>query len=71
MVAMAKPDEPWVIEHHLAGFLQLESRPGPVDEQGDRWKERRATGLVLYLCPCGLDTGWVARDQVPDLQEHM
>lgn len=58
--------EPWTIDHNVTLFQQTKGRPGPVDGKGDQWVEREATGLMLAVCNCGLNTGWIDREVMPD-----
>lgn len=61
--------EPWTLDHRLHVFNQIESRPGQPNEKGEQWMERRLTGLVLAVCNCGFNTGWIPRDQLPSSGE--
>ncbi|WP_328544589.1 hypothetical protein [Streptomyces europaeiscabiei] len=63
------PPEPWALDHHLTVLNQIESQPGPPDDEGVRWVERRLTGKAIAVCPCGLNTGLVDRSDLPNLQE--
>ncbi|WP_405413909.1 hypothetical protein [Streptomyces rubiginosohelvolus] len=55
----------WVTEHRLTLLAQSESSAGPIDERGQRWLDRRATGLVLAACNCGWTTGWIPSAELP------
>ncbi|MFF1417464.1 hypothetical protein [Streptomyces sp. NPDC058280] len=57
--------EPWTLDHKVTWFVQIRTRPGPVEDNGDRWAENEHTGLMLAVCNCGLNTGWIGRDQMP------
>lgn len=57
--------EPWIIDHEVTLFAQVRTRRGPADDNGQRWAEREPTGLMLAVCNCGLNTGWITRDQMP------
>jgi hypothetical protein len=59
----------WTLDHHLTILNQIESRPGPADDEGIRWTERRPTGKAIALCPCGLNTGLVDRSELPNIEE--
>ncbi|MDX2946805.1 hypothetical protein PV383_38400 [Streptomyces caniscabiei] len=61
--------EPWALDHYLTVLNQIESRPGPPDDEGVRWMVRRLTGKAIAVCPCGLNTGLVDRSDLPNLQE--
>ncbi|MGW2261440.1 hypothetical protein ACWCXE_27100 [Streptomyces sp. NPDC001780] len=71
------PDtEPWTVDHQVTLHAQTRSRPSPADAAGDQWTEREHTGLMLAVCNCGLNTGWIPRDQMPshaaltDVEQH-
>ncbi|WP_326729721.1 hypothetical protein [Streptomyces phaeochromogenes] len=55
--------EPWALDHHLHTLAQSEARPG-----ADGWMERRPTGKVWILCPCGYSTGLVDKAELPDIE---
>lgn len=61
--------EPWTMSHQLHVLNQIESRPGPPDDDGVRWMERRLTGKTIAVCPCGLNTGLVDRSELPSIEE--
>ncbi|MET9876565.1 hypothetical protein ABZZ36_18350 [Actinacidiphila glaucinigra] len=61
--------EQWTTDHKVTLLAQVESRPAAADSQGQRWMERRHTGLVLAACNCGWTTGWVPKDQMPSTAE--
>ena len=55
----------WATEHRLTVLAQTEGRPSAADSHGQRWLERRATGLVLAACNCGYTTGWITKQTLP------
>ncbi|MDX3047567.1 hypothetical protein PV378_13795 [Streptomyces scabiei] len=57
--------EPWTMSHQLHVFNQVESRPGPPDDEGTRWMERRTTGKATAVCSCGYSSGLVDRGDLP------
>lgn len=57
--------EPWTLDHKVTWFAQIRTRPGPVDGKGDQWAENEHTGLVLAVCNCGLNTGWIPKTDMP------
>lgn len=61
---MTEP-EAWTIDHKVTWFAQIRTRPGPVDGKGDQWAENEHTGLVLAVCNCGLNTGWIPKADMP------
>ncbi|MGW2511280.1 hypothetical protein ACWC0A_17975 [Streptomyces scopuliridis] len=77
LITTATPDtEPWALGHNLTVHAQTRTRPGPAGEAGARWTEHEYTGLVLAVCNCGLNTGWISRGQMPghevlaDVDQH-
>jgi uncharacterized ParB-like nuclease family protein len=61
--------EPWTMSHQLHVLNQIESRPGPPDEEGVRWMQRRLTGKTTAVCSCGYSSGLVDRDELPPIEE--
>ncbi|WP_460067366.1 hypothetical protein [Streptomyces sp. YKOK-I1] len=55
----------WATGHRLTIHNQIESRPGPVQDDGTSWLENRSVGMVHLLCNCGYSSGWIPRDQMP------
>lgn len=55
--------ESWTFAHEVTWFAQIRTRPGP-----DGWAESEHTGLMLAVCNCGLNTGWIPRDQLPSTE---
>lgn len=70
---MSKPviphDETWTIDHQLHALIQIESRPGPLTDEGVRWMERRLTGKAVAACSCGYSTGLVDSGTLPNIEE--
>lgn len=56
--------EPWTLDHDVHVFAQTESRPGPLTDEGERWKECRQTGKVMVLCRCGYGSGLIDRTEL-------
>ncbi|MEU5769808.1 hypothetical protein ABZ782_28225 [Streptomyces asoensis] len=56
----------WSKPHRLTIHNQIESRPGPLEEDGRAWLENRSAGMVHLLCNCGYSTGWIRRQDMPD-----
>lgn len=66
LITTSTPDtEPWTVDHDVTLFAQNRTRPGPTDDTGDRWAEYEYTGLMLAVCNCGMNTGWINRDKMP------
>ncbi|WP_405549704.1 hypothetical protein [Streptomyces microflavus] len=63
------PTDTWVAEHRLTLLRQTESSAGPIDHRGQRWLDRRATGLALAACNCGWTTGWIPVTELPSMAE--
>lgn len=66
---VASASQPWTPTHSLSLFTQTEVQT----REDGAWVSRRPTGLVNLVCNCGLSTGWIPRDQMPDdteLQGH-
>lgn len=61
------PDQ-WTAEHRLTLLAQTESSAGTIDHRGQRWLDRRSTGLVLAACNCGYTTGWIPRAELPSYE---
>ncbi|MFM9796531.1 hypothetical protein [Streptomyces turgidiscabies] len=61
--------EPWTLDHRLHVLNQIESRPGPPNDEGERWMERRTTGKATAVCSCGFNTGLVDRSELPAVEE--
>ncbi|WP_405799294.1 hypothetical protein [Streptomyces sp. NBC_01506] len=68
--------EPWTLEHKVTWFVQVRTLNSRPDSEGARWRETEATGLVLAVCNCGLNTGWIpkadmtAQPALADVQQH-
>ena len=62
MTTATTTQRPWTGTHSLSVFTQTEVQ---TDDAGV-WLSRRATGLVNLVCNCGLSTGWIPSDQMPD-----
>lgn len=56
----------WSKAHRLHIHNQIESRPGPVEDDGTSWLENRSAGLVHLVCNCGYSSGWIRRQEMPD-----
>ncbi|MDX2948884.1 hypothetical protein [Streptomyces caniscabiei] len=54
----------WTLDHDVHVFAQTESRPGPLTDEGERWKECRQTGKVMVLCRCGYTSGLIDRTEL-------
>lgn len=61
--------EGWVRGHRLYIHQQTEARAGQHDSTGARWQETRGTGQLNLVCNCGYSTGWVAREDLPNLDQ--
>ncbi|MET9734297.1 hypothetical protein ABZZ79_27760 [Streptomyces sp. NPDC006458] len=57
----APGDVRWVLDHRLHVFAQTESRPGPVNAEGEQWLECRPTGKAVIVCQCGYTSGLINR----------
>ncbi|OQR64769.1 hypothetical protein B6E66_07365 [Streptomyces maremycinicus] len=60
--------EAWVMDHHLHVLMQIESRPLPPHDEGQRWVERRLTGKATAVCSCGYTSGLVDSKSLPPVQ---
>ncbi|MGW6309146.1 hypothetical protein ACWFRQ_17705 [Streptomyces niveus] len=61
------PDtEPWTLDHQITWFAQVRTLDSRPDSDGARWRETEHTGLVLAVCNCGLNTGWIPKADMPD-----
>ncbi|MEE1763689.1 hypothetical protein [Streptomyces sp. SP18BB07] len=54
----------WALDHDVHVFAQTESRPGPLTDEGERWKECRQTSKVMVLCRCGYFSGLIDRTKL-------
>lgn len=73
MSAPVIPRETWTLDHQLTVLAQTESRPGPLTDEGEQWKQSRPTGKAMAVCSCGYTSGLVDRAALPtndDLAEH-
>jgi hypothetical protein len=59
----------WVRGHRLYVHQQTEARAGQSDATGARWQETRGTGLLHLVCNCGYSSGWILREDMPDLDQ--
>lgn len=61
----------WTLAHSVTIHHQYQERPGALvdDGSGMRWIDAKPTGLAIALCNCGLNTGWVPRDQLPSAEQ--
>ncbi|MEV8395929.1 MULTISPECIES: hypothetical protein [unclassified Streptomyces] len=62
---MTTEPEPWTIGHELTLFQQVRTLDSPAGIGTARWRETGATGQMLAVCNCGLDTGWISHDELP------
>ncbi|MFE7966144.1 hypothetical protein ACFU0X_24430 [Streptomyces cellulosae] len=62
-------NEGWVRGHRLYVHQQTEARAGQRDTTGARWQETRGTGRLAVVCNCGYSTGWIARENMPNLDQ--
>ncbi|MFI5755632.1 hypothetical protein [Streptomyces sp. NPDC051569] len=62
---MTTEPDPWISRHELTMFQQVRTLDSPADSRDACWRETEATGQMLAVCNCGLNTGWIARDQMP------
>jgi len=71
MTALASKVEaqPWTTGHDLSVHNQIESRPGPAQEDGITWADNRSTGMVHVLCNCGYSSGWIPRQEMPSFEQ--
>lgn len=51
----------WTVPHAVTLYSQIRERPS---SDGER-REAEATGLVMAVCNCGLNTGWRRREELP------
>jgi hypothetical protein len=59
----------WVRGHRLYLTQQTEARAGSADARAARWQETRSTGQMNLVCNCGYSSGWIARKDMPDLDQ--
>ncbi|GAA4676813.1 hypothetical protein GCM10023347_33930 [Streptomyces chumphonensis] len=63
--------QPWTPDHELHAFARTESRPGPPEEDGGQWMERRQTGQALIVCECGYTSGLIDRATVRETMAEL
>jgi len=61
--------EPWTMDHSLHVLMQIESRPLPPNDKGERWTERRLTGKATAVCSCGYSSGLIDTSELPRVEQ--